>query len=129
MKMTSHHYGYKALPRPEKQIRLLTVVPSRDNNSVIHTSLTVHSVPILGLTRLEKLRAHLFLPFYFAISYRWIPGNTQSILVSGKSFEVDGNVHDALRVMRSYISIPLHFWRSLNRYLSCHTYMVSLFKH
>src|ERR1700753_1479728 len=105
MRMPSNHYRYEAPPRPEKQIRLLTVFPSRDNNFVIHISLTVHSIPIPGVPRPEKLRAHLFLPSYLAISYRWKSGNPQSILVSGKSFNVDGNVHEALRIIRSNTSI------------------------
>ncbi len=110
MKMASHDYGYEPLPNHGKHIRLLTIFPSRDNKSIIRTSLTVHSVPFPDVARREKLRAHLFLPSYFAISYRWIRGNPQSILVSGKPFKVDENVHDALRVLRSYTSMPLRFW-------------------
>jgi hypothetical protein len=110
MKMASHHYCYKPLPRHGKHIRLLTLFPTRDNRSIIRTSLTVHSIPSLDATRREKLWAYLFLPSYSAISYRWIPGKQQSILVSGMCFDVDENVHDALRVLRSYTSMPLRFW-------------------
>jgi hypothetical protein len=82
-------------------------VPSCVLNSV---SDTVHSFPLPDVACRGKLRAHLFLPSYFALSYRWIPGNPQSILVSGKSFNVDENVHDAMRILRSYTSVPLPLW-------------------
>ena len=103
-------YLYELLSRPEKQIRLLTIFPSRNNTSIVCTVLTAHSLPLPAVSRVEKLRACLFLPPYFALSYRWIRGKSQSILVNGKSLVVDGHVHDVLRVLRSYASVPLHFW-------------------
>jgi hypothetical protein len=141
MKMASHDYGYEPLPSNGKHIRLLTIFPSRDNESIIRTSLTVHSVPSSDVARREKLRAHLLLPSYYAISYRWIRGNPQSILVSGKPFKVDKMfttrcVSCARTQVRHFVSgstvsasIRKTSKRSLNRYLSCHTYMVSRFRH
>lgn len=107
-------YCYQPLPRPSDQIRLLTILPSRDNDSAIRACLTVHRIPLPDASRSQKLWAHLCLPPYFAISYSWALGakvrqNTH-VLINGKRFYVDENVHDALRVFLSYASMPLSYW-------------------
>jgi hypothetical protein len=107
--MASDHYLYKDL-RPGQQIRLLTVFPSRDNNSDIRTSLRVHNIPNPNLPWHEKFQAYFSLPPYIAVSYRWILGNSQTILVNNQPFQVHGHLHDALRIFRSFTGVHIRFW-------------------
>lgn len=112
--MASEPYCYKPLSKPGDQIRLLTVLPNRDTNSIIRASFSIHGVPPPDGSYREKLLAHLGLPPYYAISYRWAVSAklrpNPFILINGKRFHVDEGVHDALRVFRSYASTPLRYW-------------------
>jgi hypothetical protein len=62
-------YYHAPLQSPGEQIRLLTVLTARDNDSIIEASLSSHKIPHPDASRGDRLRGHLSLPPYFAISY------------------------------------------------------------
>ena len=108
--MTLQPYQYESLPKDGKHIRLLTVFPTRENDSDIIATLTVHAFPYPAATRRHNLWSQLSLPIYAALSYRWIRGKQKRILVNDKALDVEENVHNALRVMRYYMNVPARIW-------------------
>lgn len=110
--MSSSSYEYKKLREPSKQIRLLTLLPSRNYDAPVHTRLSsVELVPVHE-SRDKRFRATLQLPSYFAISYVWGPPSQPEarIFVDGVSFKVSKNLEDALRRFRAYSSTPFRYW-------------------
>ncbi|KAK4940531.1 hypothetical protein LTR10_019405 [Elasticomyces elasticus] len=107
-------YEHTPLQRASDQIRILTVSPTDDNNSVIETRLSTHWLPRSEGSRYERAKRYFGLPQYFAISYVCGSGPdsapTHFILIDGKVFPVSQRVHEALRVYRSYASGPICYW-------------------
>jgi len=89
-------------------------MPNRDKASIIEAKLSVHPLPASNAPRLARLRAHLQLPWYFALSYVWGEGSAlekrHEIILDGCRFPVTANVHAALHENRSFASWPLRLW-------------------
>lgn len=108
-------YVYQPLENPRQQIRLLTVLPNRDPNSVIETKLTIHNLPVSNApSRRARIGPVFQLPTYYAISYVWEKGtalqNTQSIRIDGGWFPVVSNVYAGLQEARSQNSYANRLW-------------------
>ncbi len=112
--MTAVIYVHEPLGNPYEQVRLLTILPARDNTSPIMTQLSSHKIPLSNASRLDRLRGHFSLPTYFAISYVCGSGRemekTHSIFIEGKAFPVAANVHAALHVYRDFTTAPMDMW-------------------
>jgi hypothetical protein len=111
---SSPPYVYKPPKTPKEQICLLTIMPNRDKRSVIEASLSIHRIPMSNARRASRLRAHLQLPWYLAVSYVWGEGatleGTREIILDGCRYPVTANVHSALHGYLFFMSIPLNLW-------------------
>lgn len=110
----SYTYGYERLEDPSQQIRLLTLNEALDNGSVLTGRLSVHNVPPRNATRTARLRKHLGLPGYLAISYVWGTGPdlhlSHEIILENRRFPITANLHAALHSYRSQTPTSLRFW-------------------
>jgi hypothetical protein len=109
--MAKSVYIHKPLKQPGSQIRLLTLMPTRDKFSIIETYLSQHSFLRSNASRGSRLWSHAQLLSYFALSYVW--GSTErshEILVDGKRFPITSNLYFALHDLRSSASWPLLLW-------------------
>ena len=111
-------YIYKPPNNPKEQIRLFTIMPNQDKRSVIEASLSIHRIPMSNARRASRLRAHLQLPWYLAVSYVWGEGaaleRTREIILYDYRYPVTANVHSAFHGYRSFMSIPLNVWIDSN---------------
>ena len=114
MMAASTDYCHQPLGDSRQQIRLLTILPAKDVESPIFTRLTSHAMPSSNASRSERLRAHLQLPAYMAVSYVCGSGQdlvkTHQIFVDGKRFPVTATVHAAFQVYRAYTTTPFRGW-------------------
>jgi hypothetical protein len=112
--MSSYQYCYEPLENPSEQIRLLTLDATRDNGSIITARLSTHRVPLRNASRRARLRSHLGLPGYWAVSYVWgAQSNSNSrreIVVDGRLFLITANLHAALRQFRATMITSIHLW-------------------
>jgi hypothetical protein len=98
---------------PAEQIRLLTVLQSRTNDSLTEATFSTHPIPASNASSLSRFRAHARLPSHYAVSYVWGPEayqvESRKILVEGEEFPVT-DIHAALKEFRPSNIVSLRLW-------------------
>jgi hypothetical protein len=102
-------YPAAPLTRPEKQIRLLQLLPKHDSQTIACQLHTFDLIPesVSGIPQREDSSY----PPYANFSYTWgeSPG-TRTILLNGEPFEVGVNCHEALQQVSRLSSHGGYFW-------------------
>lgn len=107
-------YRYTALHDPFQEIRILKVNGTRNNNSPLVGTITVHKIPLRDASRTKRLGNHLRLPAYLAVSYVWGTGpsllRSHEVIVDEQRLPITANIHACLLSYRGLTPNSIRYW-------------------